>query len=138
MKLSIDTSAFAKRYIQENGSEALDQLLQKASDLALCVILVPEMISGLNRRLREENLSPVQYRLVKKQLLSDIHDATILQITPAVIARSVQLLEKNTLRAMDALHIACAAEWGADLFVTSDKRQMDAARKSGLISRFIG
>ena len=51
MRLSIDSSSFAKRYIQENGSDRLDDLLQHASALALSVILVPEIISGLNRRL---------------------------------------------------------------------------------------
>lgn len=53
MKLLVDTSSFAKRYIQEAGSERLDEFLQQASELAVCVILVPELISALNRRLRE-------------------------------------------------------------------------------------
>ena len=56
MRLSIDSSSLAKRYIQENGSDKLDDLLQHASALALSVILVPEIISGLNRRLREGSL----------------------------------------------------------------------------------
>jgi hypothetical protein len=51
MKLTVDSSSFAKRYIQEEGSDKLDDLLQHASELALCVILLPELISGLNWRL---------------------------------------------------------------------------------------
>ena len=57
MKLTVDSSSFAKRYIQEEGSDKLDDLLQHASELALCVILLPELISGLNRRLRERVLT---------------------------------------------------------------------------------
>ena len=53
MKLSVDSSSLAKRYVQENGSEEIDNHLQQASELALCIILMPEIISGLNRRLRE-------------------------------------------------------------------------------------
>ena len=87
MKLSVDSSAFAKRYVLENGSETIDDLLQKASQLALCTILVPEIISGLNRRLREKNLSLHDYRKVKKQLLEDIHDSVVLQITPAALLK---------------------------------------------------
>ncbi len=49
MKLLVDFSAFAKRYVLENGREIVDYLLQNSSQLALCVILVPEIISGLNR-----------------------------------------------------------------------------------------
>jgi len=138
MKLAIDSSSFAKRYVQEVGSHKLDRLLENASQLAFCVILVPEIVSGLNRRLREQVLTIADYRAVKKQLLDDVRDATVLQITPSVISRSVKLLESNVLRALDALHVACAFEWQADLFVTSDRRQFTAAENTGLQSDFIG
>lgn len=138
MKLAVDSSSFAKRYIQEIGSNKLDDLLQYASELALSVILVPEIISALSRRLREHALTEMDYRQAKRQLLHDVRDATILQITPAVVVRSVKLLENNLLRAMDSLHIACALEWKADLFITSDKRQLDAAIISGLKTEYVG
>ncbi len=137
MKLSVDSSSFAKRHVQEVGSNELDDVLQGSSELALCVILVPELISGLSRRLREGVLPAEDYRKAER-LLEDIRDATVLQLTPAVISRSIGLLEANALRAMDALHLACALEWKADLFVTSDRRQLDAAIKSGLNSRYLG
>lgn len=138
MKLLVDSSSFAKRFIQEKGSEQLDKFLQQASELAVCVILVPEIISALNRRLREYALTIEDYRRAKKLLLNDVSDATVLQLTPAVISHSVFLLENSTLRAMDALHVACALEWEADLFVTSDKRQYDSAIKSGLQTEYLG
>jgi predicted nucleic acid-binding protein len=138
MKLAVDSSSLAKRYVQEFGSEKMDHLLQNASELALCIILVPEVISGLNRRIREGVLDLKNYRAVKKQLLIDVRDAVILQITPSVISHSVKLLENNVLRAMDALHVACALEWKADLFVTSDRRQFLAAHNAGLRSEYLG
>jgi len=48
------------------------------------------------------------------------------------------ILENHSLRAMDSLHIACAVEWKADLFVTADKRQWIAAKQSGLRAEYIG
>ena len=138
MKLAVDSSSFAKRYVQETGSDKLDRLLQNASELALCIILVPEIVSGLNRRLREHALIVTDYRAAKSQLLKDVRDATVLQITPSVISRSVKLLEDNVLRTMGALHVACALEWQADLFVTSDRRQMLAAKNSGLRTEYVG
>jgi len=33
---------------------------------------------------------------------------------------------------LDALHIACALEWGAELFVSSDQQQLRAAKRAGL------
>ena len=137
MRLSVDSSSFAKRYIQQVGSDKLDDLLQRASDLALCVILIPEIISGLNRRLRQGALTDRDYREAKRQLLDDVRDATVLQLTPAVISEAVKLLENNVLRVMDALHVACALEWKADLFVTSDGRQYDAAMNYGLCIEYL-
>lgn len=138
MRLAVDTSSFAKRYIQERGSDRLDALLHNASELALSVILVPELISGLNRRLRENALTAKEYREAKMQVLEDVRDATILQLTPAVMSSAVKLLEKSALRAMDALHVACALEWKADLFITSDRRQQDVAQRSGLQTEYLG
>ncbi|MFH2045147.1 MAG: type II toxin-antitoxin system VapC family toxin [Pseudomonadota bacterium] len=138
MRLLVDSSSFAKRYIQEAGSEQLDEFLQRASELAVCVILVTELFSALNRRLREGVLSSKDYRKAKELLLNDVSDATVLQLTPAVISRSAYLLENSVLRAMDSLHVACALEWKADLFVTSDKRQFDSAVSSGLRTEYLG
>jgi hypothetical protein len=138
MKILADSSALAKRYVLEEGSGKIDHFLQNASQLGLCTISVPEIISALNRRRREQVLSTDDYRTIKKQLLEDVHDAVVLQITPAVISHSVKLLEANVLRAMDALHIACALEWPAELFVTADRRQHKAAKNAGLHSEFIG
>jgi predicted nucleic acid-binding protein len=39
---------------------------------------------------------------------------------------------------MDAIHVACAVEWQADLFVTSDRRQFEADRNAGLHTEYIG
>jgi predicted nucleic acid-binding protein len=70
--------------------------------------------------------------------MDDVRDATILLITPSVISRAVKLLEGNVLRSLDALHVGCALEWRADLFVTSDRRQFMAAKNAGLCAQYIG
>ena len=63
MRLAVDSSSLAKRYIQEDGSEKMDNLLHHASELAICIILVPEIISALNRRRREQVLTVKDYRI---------------------------------------------------------------------------
>ena len=95
------------------------------------------MYISLNRRIREKAFTQLDYKRARKQLLADVQDADVLQITPSVIARSVTLLETNVLRGMDSLHVACALEWKADLFVTSDRRQFNAAANSGLPCKYI-
>lgn len=137
MKVVIDSSALAKRYIREKGTEQVKSILQDTSQLALCIITVPEIGSALNRRLREEFLTEEKYQQIKKQFSNDVHDATILQLSSGVIQRSLLLLEQHPLRAMDALHIAAALAWHTELFVTADKKQDIAADKKGLQTIFI-
>ena len=137
MKVFIDSSSFAKRYIQESGSEKLASVLQTANDLAFSVILLLEIISSLNRLVREQLITSTEYQKLKQDLLADIANVTIIQLTPEVIASSLKLLETNSLRAMDALHIASALEWKADLFLSSDKRQLKAAKTTALKTIYI-
>ena len=137
MKTFFDSSAFAKRYILEPGSTTVDLLCQQATELGLCILCAPEIISALNRRVREGVLPPSDYSKAKGQLAADVGSASIVQLTPNVIGTAVHLLETNALRAMDALHIAGAVEWGADLFVTADRRQFTAAQKANLKSQLL-
>ncbi|MBS1258948.1 MAG: hypothetical protein MAG551_02012 [Candidatus Scalindua arabica] len=132
MKVLFDSSSFAKRYIAEKGSQKVEEICQQTTSLGVSVILVPEIISGLTRYKKESILSPHNYNLAKNKLLQDVKDAQIINLTPKVIAHSITLLENNLLRTMDALHIACALEWEAEHFVSSDKRQIKAARKTSL------
>ncbi len=135
MKTFFDSSAFAKRYLEEEGSSTVEQLCGEATALALSVICVPEIISALNRRVREGSLSQNQYQEAKACLSAAVADAAIVNPVPAVVADSIRVLETNAVRAMDALHIACAIQWDAELFVTSDERQLSAAKKAKLRTR---
>lgn len=137
MRVVTDSSALAKRYIQENGSTQVQTILQKTRSLAMSILVIPEISSALNRRKREKFLTEDHYKQIKQQFSDDIHDVVILQITPAVVQHSVRLLEYHPLRAMDALHIASAFVWKAELFVTADQRQFMAAEEEGLEARFI-
>ena len=137
MRTLFDSSAFAKRYIAEKGSSVVDEICRNTTVLALSVLCATEILSALNRRLREDRLSRKDYLTAKHSLSEDVADAEIINLTSGVISRATVLLEANELRAMDALHIACVLEWNADLFVSSDRRQIKAARRSGLSVRFV-
>ena len=137
MKLFLDSSAFAKRFVEERGSQQVEDLCSQATELCLSVICVPEIISALARRLREKSLTRQEYALAKQRLSQDVRDAVIINLTPEVIHTSAVVLETNPVRTMDALHIACAVEWHADLFASSDHQQIAAARRIGLRTKQI-
>ena len=132
MKTFLDSSAFAKRFVDEAGSDKVEKTCAQASELGLSVICVPEIISALNRRRRERSLTAAQYDKAKQQLLDDVRDADIINLAVPVVGSAIGVLETSPVRAMDALHIACALEWGAEVFVSSDKKQLSAARRAGL------
>ena len=137
MKTFFDSSAFAKRYVEEPGSDEVEAACLAATDLGLCVICVPEILSAFNRRLRERGLRQSDYKLMKERLLDDVTDATIVDLTPAVIKEAVAMLETSILRAADALHIAAAVAWDAEWFISADRRQLAAARKAGLRTKAV-
>lgn len=132
MNIFFDSSAFAKRYIEEDGSNQVDDLCQRADTLELSIICIPEVFSALNRRRREGVISGSDYSLIKNQFSTDIGDAILLDLTHAVITRTIALLETYPLRAMDAIHVACALELQTHLFVSADQRQLTAAQTEGL------
>lgn len=132
MKVFLDTSAIAKRYVAEPESDKVIALCQQADSLVVSVIYLPELISTLSRLVREKKLTKADYRKLKGDAMADLADADICQITPDVLVSVVSLLESHPLRAMDALHVACALAVEPDIFVSADHRQLSAARKAGL------
>lgn len=132
MNLFADSSALAKRYIADEKSEEFDRLLQSATSLTVSVLCVPEIISALCRRRRERTLTPSQYATAKNALESDLADATVIQITDQVTLNSIDILETSSIRSSDAIQVASAMVWQADVFVSADARQCAAAKASGL------
>jgi predicted nucleic acid-binding protein len=135
MRVFLDSSGLAKRYIREPGSDAVQAILAEANEAAVSLIAPPEIVSALNRLRRQSALGDEQYVQAKGALFSDLEDMGVLNLTVQVVQSAIGLLERFPLRSLDALHVACALEWPADLFVTADRRQLAAAAASGLRTR---
>lgn len=132
MRVFFDTSAFVKRYVSEAGTDAVLEWCDRASEIGLSGIALPEIISAFCRLYREAKITDTQYRQLKSLLLSDIEDAAICDLTPAVLGQAVASLETSVLRGMDAIHIGSAIALQADVFVSADARQREAAARAGL------
>jgi len=132
MRTFFDSSGLAKRYINERGSDKVEAALAEATEAAVSLICPPEITSALSRLRRQSLISAAYYDTAKKALFEDIEDMSICSVTVPAVHQAIDLIERHPLRTMDALHIACALEWRADLFVSSDRRQLTAAAKSGL------
>ena len=132
MRVFFDSSAFVKRYVSEAGTDAVIGWCDLATEIGLSGIALPEIISAFCRLRREGKIDDTQYRQLKSLLLADIEDAAICNLTPAVLAQSIASLESNALRGMDAIHVGSAVVLKADVFVSADLRQREAAARAGL------
>ena len=132
MRTYFDTSALAKRYVREAGTEAVLAKCSEATEIVISVISVPELVSALNRLRRENSITAEQYSSLKKDAIADFRQAIFVEISPMVLQEAIFCLESAPLRAMDAIHIATARRTGCDSFVSADRRQCDAASQLGL------
>ena len=132
MRVFFDSSAFAKRYVHERGTEAVLSWCDRATEIGMAGIALPEIISAFCRLQREGHITPIQYQQLKLSLLSDVEDLAIVDLTPVVIRQAILSLEGNVLRGLDAIHIGCAVALQADVFVSADQRQREAAARAGL------
>ncbi len=132
MRAFFDSSALIKRYIREAGTDEVLAQCERATELCVAVIAVPEVVSAFRRLVREGRLAETDYAALKADLAADLADAVLGDISPQVVQRAIAALEKHPLRAMDALHVAAAVVGMADVFITADTRQGAAAAALGL------
>jgi len=104
----------------------------RATELALSVIAIPELIAAFCRLRREDKITDAQYQRLKGDILADIVDAMVIDTTPQVIQQATLALERYPLRGMDAIHLGAALACAAEIFITADIRQSQAAQGMGL------
>jgi hypothetical protein len=127
-----DSSALVKRYINEPGSNEVLDWCDQATELALSIVAVPELVSAFRRLVRERRLTGAQYRKLKGELMVDIADILICDTSAHVVQRAIDALERAPLRALDAIHLGAALVCGADVFISADARQCEVARQFDL------
>lgn len=137
MRLFLDSSALAKRYVLEAGSDHVITECREATEIILSILAIPEIFSGLNRLKREGKIAKKNYSVIKTNFAKDVEEATIVQMTSMVIEKTILCLETNPVRTLDAIQIASAVESVCDLFLTADVRQSEAARRMKLPCRLV-
>jgi predicted nucleic acid-binding protein len=122
--LYIETSAAAKLLVEEPASSRLAARLDGAVEVE-DVLLSSMLLETELRRLavRVELTQVAVTRLLERFDLVE---------TDRSLYREAGLLPGRHLRSLDALHLAAALRVGADVMVTYDHRQADAAESAGL------
>lgn len=137
MRIFLDTSALAKRYIVEPGSDVVMAHCAQAHEIVMSTLCPIELLSTLNRLKREKKIHPSHYQKLKTEIASDLEYATVIDLTPGVVRSTIACLEHTSLAAMDAIHIASSQEAQCDLFLTADQKQYQAAKQLRIKSEYI-
>src|SRR5574338_1705981 len=132
MRVFFDSSAFAKRYVQEPGTATVLDWCDQATEIGLSGIALSEIMSAFCRLRREGRITAQQYQQLTALLFADIEDIALCDLAPAVLSHAISSLEHNVLRSMGAIPIGSARAVQADVFVSADKRQCEAAARAGL------
>ena len=137
-----DTSALVKRYIDEIGRREVLQLLRRHECVASAVLPV-ELRSALRRRVTEGSLGSARVSEILKRVAADCAYWTLVEVGAEVLGAAEKLVAVHPLRTLDAIHVASAQVFAAGvsesdlMFVSADKRQIEAAAVIGLATRFI-
>ena len=137
-----DTSALVKRYVDEAGRREVLQLLRRHECVASAVLPV-ELRSALRRRVTEGSLGSARVSEILKRVAADRAYWTLVAVGTEVLGAAEKLVAAHPLRTLDAIHVASAQVFAAGvsesdlMFVSADKRQIEAAAVIGLATRYI-
>ncbi len=140
----LDTSALLKWYLKEIGSDWLRRTLAPTHQIVIVTtqLLIVEVISALNRRVRESTVTKSDYARLTGRFRDDCRDIyQIVALSDTIINTAWTLLEHHPLRAYDAIHLATALTINQHLvkageagltFLSADTRLNNAGGVEGL------
>jgi uncharacterized protein len=141
----LDSSALAKRYVQERGSDRMDQIFERAEKGEEPVFFsmwnVGELAVVFDKYERDGLLDAKHVMLTfleEVKRLGKSKAAEMVPVSGSMIAEAVALTFKHHAYVADALQVvSCQTEEDAR-FVTADRRLAGIARDEGLKVTLVG
>ena len=130
MRLFVDTSTLFKKYIEEPGSAAFEDLLNGAAEIAVSPVTWIEMNAALERCREKRLVSPADDEKIHAEIRTDFAYLMRVVWNEALEDLAVRLIRKHSLRTLDAVQLASWILSEADLFVTSDEKLYREAKKA--------
>jgi predicted nucleic acid-binding protein len=133
-----DAAYIAKCYLNEPNASLIRQFAYQSDSLISCEIARVEFYSVVQRHLREGNITAQDSQQVLKDFDRDEKDGVWnwIQITHSLIQTVCEYISSLPpdafLRAVDAIHLACAAENGFNEIYSNDRHMLGSARHFGL------
>jgi predicted nucleic acid-binding protein len=132
MLVYVDTSALAKWYLNEAGSDAFALWIKQQDDLHISSLTATEMRCLLARRKRMGDISPELEQQIFATFSEDIelgylsrHPVSDHHVMAAILL--IDQLPQHALRTLDAMHLAIARSIGVEAIATADNIMAAAA-----------
>jgi predicted nucleic acid-binding protein len=137
----IDTSALAKLFIRQAGSQNIESFVRGThpADLAVASIMQIEVRSGLQRRFRNRELDSNDLQFAANAIEAISLSWVTVPMDPRTIQSSLKAVEHHALRSLDAIQLGTARLLQDEappgerlLFIASDHRLLAATTAEGL------
>ena len=132
----LDSTAFARLFVQEAGTDSLIRLMEATEDnrKLLSAATPLEVYAALKRRERAGGISPEDSEAARNILRMEAARMVQQPLNPAALEAARQLLDRHEMRSADALQLGAAIVaremfQGMEIvFVSADPHMLDAAR----------
>ena len=143
MAFYLDTSALVKRYIQESGSDRVQNITNLSDSLFISLITYVEAVAALTRRSKESRMMKSAMTQALATFRNEFDQRFFRTIAPTktLLLNASKLAEKHYLRGYDAIQLASVVTVVEYLrgqgvlnlvFVCADVELIIAAKAEGL------
>ena len=131
-----DSSALVKIYHFEQGTEAvIKHISQHKSPVTISHLSKSEIFNAIRLKLHRKEISVKAHNSLIRSVNDDTNNGLLILKNchdwPSVFTMAEAISSAHTattgLRTLDTLHIAIAAQWTCETFVTFDKKQATVA-----------
>jgi predicted nucleic acid-binding protein len=134
MRIYFDTSAFVKRYCEEEGSEMVNEIFESENEIVTSYWTLAEATAAIDKKVTKGQISREERDFVLSLLLSDVLDRhiTFVKISNEFIEAMVEMILVHHISADDALQLFSCIVSFSPIFLASDKGLVRAAKREGL------
>ncbi|HEX2956259.1 MAG TPA: type II toxin-antitoxin system VapC family toxin [Chitinispirillaceae bacterium] len=138
MRAFIDTSSLFKKYVNEQGADTFDTLLQSVSEIIIAPITLLEINSIIERRLREKNLSTSDADWIEKEFMLDLNFYGVVEFNEALNSECIRVIRKYQMKVLDGIQLSSAIVAKPDVFIVSNKQLYKSATQELKQVEFVG
>jgi predicted nucleic acid-binding protein len=131
-KIYLDTSAYNRPFDDQTQPKIF---LESQAVAIILQMIETELFKLVSSSVLEYENSRNPYPIKQEAMNRSLKTAQLRQEVNEPIQQRAEQLEHNGLKAIDALHVACAEAVGSDWFITCDKRLIN--RCSGLTMKVV-